>query len=171
MKTLISILLLCAASPAFAGTDHEHHKPAKVSPEFESMKALVGTWEGKTTMNGKEMPVKVEYTLTSGGTALMEKMDPGGPMEMVTVYASNGKKINATHFCAVGNQPEMALKSAKDNVFTFEMAGTKGISSKDEMHMHGVKLTLSGNTLKQEWTNFNKGKKADSATFEFTKKM
>lgn len=170
MKAFISLLVLFVASVAIAGPEHDHG-PAKVSPEFESMKALLGTWTGKSDMHGKMEELKVVYELTSGGTAIIEKMNPGGPMEMVTIYANNGKKVNATHYCAVGNQPEFALKSAKDNVFTFEMVGNKGIANKNEMHMHGVKLTVSGNTLKQEWTNYAGGKKGDTATFELTKKM
>jgi hypothetical protein len=167
---MMSIIALCSASIALAGNEHEH-APAKVSPAFESMKSLIGTWEGKTKMDGKEQDLKVTYELTSGGTAIIEKTNPGSPMEMVTVYANNGKNVHATHYCALGNQPQMALKQTKGKVFTFEMEGTKGISDKNEMHMHGVVLTLDGNKLKQEWTNYNKGKKGDIHAFELTKKM
>lgn len=170
MKTFIGLVVLCSASIAFAGNEHDH-APAKVSPAFESMKALVGTWEGKTKMDGKEQDLKVTYELTSGGTAIVEKMNPGSPMEMVTVYANNGKNVHATHYCALGNQPQMTLKQSKGNLFSFEMDGTKGISNKNEMHMHGVVLTIEGNKLKQEWTNYKDGKKGDAHAFELTKKM
>jgi hypothetical protein len=169
MRMIIGLIAFCAASIAFAG--NEHHTPAKVSPEFENMKGLLGTWEGKSTMDGKEMDVKVTYELTSGGTAIVEKMGPGTPMEMVTIYANNGKKVNATHYCAMGNQPQMTLKSAKGKQFAFEMVGTAGISNKNEMHMHGVTLTLDGSKLKQEWTNFKDGKKGEVHAFELTKKI
>lgn len=170
MKNLIAIFALLVAPIAFAGNEHDH--PAvKVSPEFENMKALVGTWEGKMQMNGKEENLKVTYQLTSGGTAIVETLNPGSPMEMVTVYANSGKRVRATHYCALGNQPEMDLKNSKENVFTFEMVGTKGIANRKEMHMHGVTLTLEGNKLKQEWTNFKDGKKGDVHTFEMTKKI
>ena len=133
------------------------------------MKALVGTWEGTTKMEGKEMPIKVTYALTSGGTALVETMGPGSPMEMITVYANRGNNVNATHFCMLGNQPEMKLKKSGGDQFVFEMDGTKGISNKKEMHMRGVTLTLTGNKLKQDWSNYKDGKKGDHAIFEFTK--
>jgi len=55
-----------------AGKDHM--APAKVSPAFEKMKGLVGTWEGKNSMHGKEETTKVIYELTSGGTAIVEKI-------------------------------------------------------------------------------------------------
>lgn len=135
------------------------------------MKALVGTWQGKNTMNGKEENTTVTYELTSNGTALVEKLGPGTPMEMVTIYANRGDKVFATHYCALGNQPEMTLKNAKNNSFTFEMTGTNGITNKNEMHMHGVTLTLNGKKLKQEWTNYKDNKKGDVMAFELTKKL
>jgi hypothetical protein len=164
---IIAIAIVFASLNVFA---HEHIVP-KTSAQFDQMKALVGTWEGKTTMNGKEEPITLTYKTTSGGTALVETMGPGTPMEMTTVYANRGKDINVTHFCVAGNQPEMKLKSATDNTWAFEMDGTKGISNKKEMHMHGVKLTLAGNKLTQEWQNWTGGKQAETAVFEFTKKQ
>ena len=169
MKLITTLFLFNLAIPAFAGS--AHNTPPKVSDSFESMKALVGTWEGTTKMAGKDVPVKVTYEMTSGGTAMVEKIMPGTDHEMITVYANRGKDVNATHFCIAGNQPEMKLKKTTPNEFTFEMVGTKGIANKNDEHMHGVTLTLIGNKLKQEWTNYKKNKKADTTVFEFTKKI
>jgi len=170
MKALIGLLVFCISLGAFAGEEHQH-TPVKVTPEFENMKGLVGTWEGKANMTGKDEPVTVTYELTSGGTALVEKLNPGTPMEMVTIYANSGKTVNATHYCAMGNQPQMTLKQSKGNTFTFEMDGTKGIANKKEMHMHAVTLSLEGNKLKQEWTDYKDGKKGGTHNFDLTKKM
>lgn len=148
-----------------------HDMPApKISKNFKDLKGLIGTWEGTTKMEGKDQPTTVTYELTSGGTAIAEKLGAGTPHEMLTVYANHGDTVEVTHFCAIGNQPQMKLKSAKNGVYEFEMEGTKGISNKNEMHMHAVKLTLAGDKLTQEWSNYNKGKKAEVAVFEFTKK-
>lgn len=165
MKAILVSLVFGLASVALA---HEH-VAAKIPPTFESLKGLVGTWEGTTTMNGKQEPVKVTYELTSGGTAIIEKLMPGTDHEMVTVYAARGNQVAATHYCAMGNQPEMKLRNSKGNTFSFEMDGTKGITDKNELHMHALTLSLEGNKLKQEWTNYNKAKKGEVATFEFTK--
>src|SRR4051812_23732263 len=148
MKFMTLTALVCFA---FSIQTFGHDLPAaKVSKDFESLKGLVGTWEGKTKMEGKEHDTKVTYELTSGGTAIAEKLGPGTPQEMLTVYANRGDKVEATHFCALGNQPQMKLKTAKDGVYEFEMDGTKGISNKNEMHMHAIKITLAGDKLTQE---------------------
>lgn len=120
MKNVLIVASLCFALPAFAGQESKdhHHAPIKISKAFEGMKALVGTWEGTTKMSGKEEPITVTYALTSGGTALVETMGPGSPHEMVTVYATRGDSVNATHFCMLGNQPVMKLKKSSDDEFT-----------------------------------------------------
>lgn len=169
MKTLFLTATLFLSLSSFAGSKHDHPAPA-LSPAFESLKSIVGVWEGTNKMSGKEEPMKVTYELTSGGTAIVEKLMPGTPHEMVTVYANRGKEVHATHFCMLGNQPVMKLKKAAGNQFVFEMDGTKGISNKNEMHMHGVTLALNGNKLKQEWTNYKDNKKGDVVVFELTKK-
>jgi hypothetical protein len=168
MRLLSIAIALCFSSNLFAGEEHAH-PPVKVSPQFENMKALVGTWKGTTKMGGKEETMKVTYELTSGGTAIIEKLMAGTPHEMITVYANRGDKVHATHFCALGNQPEMELKSAKENQFVFEMNGTRGITSKKEMYMRGVTLALNGNKLKHEWTNYKDNKKGELTVFELTK--
>ena len=114
-------------------------------------------------------PFLVTYELTSGGTALVEKLAPGTPMEMITVYANQGSQVNVTHFCMMGNQPELRLKKAEGDVFQFEMDGTHGISDKNDMHMHALTLTLHGDQLKHEWTNYKDDKKGEVMVFEFTK--
>jgi hypothetical protein len=168
MKLMTLSALICFA---FSATAFAHDMPApKVSKDFETMKGLVGTWQGTTKMNGKDEPATVTYALTSGGTAIEEKLMPGTPHEMLTVYANRGSQVEATHYCALGNQPEMKLKHAANGVYEFEMDGTKGISNKNEMHMHAIKLTMAGDKLTQEWTNYDHGKKGETATFVFTKK-
>ena len=63
--------------------------------EFDTLKKLVGKWEGTSVMAGKEEKVSVVYELTSGGTAIAERLMPGTAHEMVSMYYSEGK--NAGH--------------------------------------------------------------------------
>ena len=121
-------------------------------------------------MEGKTESVKVTYELTSGGTVLIEKLMPGTPHEMVTMYSNRGSTVSAKHYCMLGNQPEMKLKKSNSTNYQFELDGTKGISDKNEMHMHSIALSIKGNELKQEWTNYNQGKKGEVAVFQFKKK-
>lgn len=171
MKTLLTCLSLALSflRPAVAGP---HHEPPVMPKAFDFLRGLVGTWEGTTKMGEKEMPVTVIYELTSGGTAVSEKLFPGTPHEMVSMYYRNGKSLGMTHYCAVGNQqPHMEMTAASDKSLSFELKKSIGIDSLKESHMHALTLTMLGpDTLKQDWVNFEKGKKAEGTSFEFRKK-
>jgi len=164
-KILFSLIILFAPSFAFA---HPGHQPPVMPKEFETLKKLIGTWEGTTTMNGKEENMKVTYALTSGGTAIEEREFAGTPNEMVSIYHKEGKSLAMTHFCALGNQPHMAMKKATADSLAFEMTKSMGLVSPKEEHMHAVTLTFTGpDTLKQEWTHYADGKATGTVAFNF----
>lgn len=133
---------------------------------FDQLKALVGEWQNASGST------KITYTLVSGGTALMERMQPANEAEMITMYSADGDKIVVTHYCSEGNQPSMKTETLKGvaNKYSFSLISVSGLKSPDAGHMTGLVLTLvDKDHLKQEWTYWNKGKSATDA-FEFFRK-
>ena len=91
MKKLTSftmIILLGLAFGTLAAYAGENQMPGPVthSKDFDRMKELVGTWEGKVDMGKGMESLKVTYELTSAGNAIMERFAAGQSHEMVTVY-------------------------------------------------------------------------------------
>lgn len=166
---LLASILICSQT-AIANPDHDH--APKIPKALENMKQLLGTWEGKTKMGDKEHDMIVTYALTSGGTAITETLMAGTPQEMVSVYHKDGDSVAMTHYCALGNQPHMKLKTSDAKAMAFEMAKpAAGIASAKEPHMHAVTLTLHGeNTLKHDWVHYVDGKAKDTVTFNFKRK-
>ncbi|MEK6579724.1 MAG: hypothetical protein AABZ55_10895 [Bdellovibrionota bacterium] len=74
MKYLFIVFLCIASHTVFASPQHT---PPTMPKSFDTLKPLVGTWEGTTVMEGKEQKVTTVYELTSGGTALTEKFMAG----------------------------------------------------------------------------------------------
>jgi len=168
---VLAMVVLWLSPTLFAGAS-KHPAPPAMSKEFAPLKNLVGSWEGTTSVNGKPEPVTVVYELTSGGTALVEKLLPGTPQEMVSVYHKAGKSLAMTHFCMRGNQPHMQLKKATAKTLAFEVVTPVGLTSLKEGHMHGLTLTFEdSDTLKHEWVNFEKGKEVNRAVFDFKRKV
>jgi hypothetical protein len=173
MKTSIcaALVALVASASALAGNDKHHMAPPAMPSEFTKMKDLVGTWEGSSKMHGQDQTIKATYELTSGGTVLMERLMAGTPMEMVTMYHRMGKTVGATHYCMVGNKPEMKFKKGDDKSMSFEMMGTQGIGSSNEMHMHSLTLTwVDADHIRQEWVSWDKGKKQEPTVIELARK-
>jgi len=141
-------------------------KPASV--EFNQIKQLVGKWQGTSTPMGpdaKAGPVATEFHLTAAGSAIEENLMKGTPHEMVDMYTDEGGKLAMLHYCAMGNQPHMVLKSAGPHQVTLEMTSTPGIDP-NSMHMHVLALEFpDADHLTERWTNYNNGKPGDTVVF------
>jgi hypothetical protein len=160
-------LVLGAGHVAMAGLDHELSAAPASSAELSQLKKLAGKWQGTTKHgNGAEEPAAAEYKVTSGGSAVIETLFPGTPHEMVSVYHDKRGKPAMTHYCMLGNQPELELKSASGEQFDFDLASSSSIPA-TEMHMHSLAMTWNGpDHVTQVWTSFKEGQPQESTTIQ-----
>ncbi len=160
----LKITSLCATLVLAALGALNAEEPAKKadSPEFARMKTLVGTWTGKTDMGQGPVEMTIQYRLIAGGSVLEERIAAGTPHEMVSMYYDKAGKLAMTHYCVLGNRPEMALKGSDAKSITFDLdASCCAFDTKKESHMHGVVLTFDdANTITSSCTAFIDGKEA-----------
>jgi hypothetical protein len=170
-KSFVGVFLLSAIlGGVHVLKAHEEMPAAKMPAEFDKVKSLVGTWKGTTEMGGKPMEVTNTFELTSGGSAVIEKIMAGTPHEMVSVYCAEGGKMVMTHYCSMGNQPKMSLKKNSDKMMDFQMNGTSGIASAKDAHMHQMKITWKDKDhISESWTMYMDGKAQPGAVFELAR--
>jgi hypothetical protein len=146
--SFLSAILFAAVSLLHAA-DFPAFPTKKGSPEFERMKSLVGTWKGTSDMGQGPVEITSQYRILAGGSVVEERSFPGTPHEMVTMYFDNAEgKLALTHYCVMGNRPEMVLEKAEGNTFQFKFNKACGIDCAKESHMHALKLTFNdGNTI------------------------
>jgi hypothetical protein len=177
MKKIWKAGLAALAVTALLGTAQtlragdESMAAPKMPAEFDQVKALVGTWKGTADMGG-DKPANVTHTfeLTSGGSAVLEKLMVGSPKEMVSVYCSEGGKLVMTHFCSIGNQPKMSLTKTSDKELDFAVKGTAGIGSKAATHMHGLNIVWKDpDHISEQWTLYADGKAQKTSDFELAR--
>jgi len=171
----LSVLVLGGLSRlAWAVETHDMSKmpERKMPAEFVQLKSLAGTWTGKSKMHGdKGQNIKVVYSLTAGGSAILERLFPGTPGEMVSVYHVEDGKVCMTHYCALGNAPKMTLKGSTKDSLSFEMKGKDGIASEKEPHMHALTIAWKDkNHIATNWTSYQDGKASPCSTFNLTRK-
>jgi hypothetical protein len=143
MKTPIaSVCAMLLLGSALGLKAAETPAPKPSSPEFERLKALVGTWEGKTDMGQGPIDITMHYRLLAGGTVLEERVFEGTPNEMISMYYDQGGKLALTHYCIMGNRPGMLLKSADSKSLKFDFDKTCGINPTKESHMHALTITF-----------------------------
>jgi len=144
--------------------------PYKGSQPFESMKSLAGEWEGAKVSGEKEEPVNVEYKVTSNGSTIIETLFPGTQYEMITVYHEKGGKLSMTHYCSIGNQPQMDLVKADGKDLKFAFSKSNDIDVAKEGHMHDLTLTMVDNDhLIHNWTMYQKGKEGGVTTLKLAR--
>src|SRR5258708_30008613 len=161
-KIIASLAIaLCMACPTSAREKAEH-KEHPGSPALDRFAQLAGEWVGKGTHGDAEHEARVVYKVTSGGSAVVETLDPGGEHEMITVIHADGDSLLLTHYCMLGNQPQMKAKpKAGESKVAFEFVKATNLKSDKDMYMRNVTFTfVDKDTLKTEWTHYNDGKDA-----------
>ncbi|PYT07009.1 MAG: hypothetical protein DMF60_08010 [Acidobacteria bacterium] len=124
---------------------------------FEQLTSLVGEWKG--VKDGAKM--KLVYTLTADGSALMEEFRPEKGPVMITMFTVNEDRLIATHYCSAGNQPQMtteAITEPNTKRLAFSLVRVTGLTTPEDWHNTGlVVLREDKDHLTQEWTYQFKG--------------
>jgi hypothetical protein len=140
----VALLLVGLVALAAQAQDKNAMKASAVpnTPEWQKLCSLVGNWEGFVEEGGKKTPATVEVRMTGDGSTIMHVMGRGTPMEMVTMFHPDGKRLLATHYCAAHNQPRMALVPAPGpNRVAFDFVDGTNIAPGDT-HITGVVITF-----------------------------
>lgn len=169
MRTLLCLYAVLALPGAYAETGPKAGTPP--SKEFQRVKTFVGDWKGEAEMTGKMETVTTSFRLTSGGSAIVETMGEGTEHEMVNVYHDVGGKLVMTHYCAMGNAPQMMLTSSDDKSMKLAAVKANGIDPKTSPHMHSLEYSMpDADHLEATWTSANMGKEHDKPmTFRYAR--
>jgi hypothetical protein len=155
---------------ALAG-DPSHPMPShEGSKELQKIKALEGTWSGTSVMGEMTHDASVIYAVTAAGSAVVETLHPGSPMEMVSVYHDTDGGLAMTHYCALGNQPYMVQSDSTKNSITLTLSKDAAIDVGTEEHMHGVTMKFIGkDKLEATWIHYKDGAEAGEVKATLTR--
>jgi hypothetical protein len=172
MNRIVASLVLALAACALGAQAQPDKKGPDKNAGLEQFKQLAGEWVGKGKHGDMDHDIRVVYKVTSGGSAVVETIDPGTEHEMVTVIHADGDALLLTHYCMLGNQPHMkATPKAGDSKVAFEFVKATNLKSDKDPYIRSATFTfVDKDTLKTEWTHFNDGKEAGKAVFELKRK-
>jgi hypothetical protein len=163
-RIAVSLVVLLAALAA--------HAQSGTQQSFDSIKALAGSWEGKTQMSD---PVQVSFRLTAGGSAVMSEivshMD-GKSDDMITMFNMDGNRLLLTHYCEAGNQPRMKASASEDGkTLTFDFVDATNLTAAQPGHMQRVIFSfIDANHHVEEWHFATGNGKEIVQTFDLQKK-
>jgi hypothetical protein len=120
----------------------------------------------------------ISFKVVGKGSAVQENLLPGTGKEMVTMYHCNDFKdcsqVQATHYCAKQNQPELVLDTANttSNVIAMACDMNTPLCGYVEGHVHMIKHELSqdNNHLKTTYTIYKDGKFEKNSIYHFIRK-
>ena len=89
----------------------------------------------------------------------------------MTVYHDKSGKLSMTHYCSIGNQPEMDLIKAEGNTLSFVLSPhSADINVAQDGHMHGLVITMIDNDhLLHDWTMYKDGTSGGHTTLKLTR--
>jgi hypothetical protein len=167
LRLVVALLgMMVVAGSSAARASEEHH-----SAEFERLKSLAGVWEGQSS-DAKESKdvVRIEYSVTAGGNAVIEKLAVGSPYEMVSVYYDDHGKLQMTHYCAAGNRPELELTHSSSDRLEFSLSPRSTVDL-NSMHIHELVVAFNdADHITETWTGWLDGKKQKGSVFVLSRK-
>ena len=169
----VLVLLACATTPSVGEVKKPPAADGDKASRLELFKQLAGEWVGTATPALKDAPeVHVKYKVTAGGSAVVETLFPGTEHEMVSVIHRDGDDLLLTHYCMLGNQPQMKAAARGDGKkIEFKFVRATNLKSEKDMHMHDATFTfVDKDTVKTEWTHFMDGKAAGQVVIELKRK-
>lgn len=169
VPALAATFAIAMAAPSLAETPASAPTPRVA---FDQLKALLGQWQGHV-MTADGPATTVTYELTANGSAVVEKLFPGTPHEMMSVYYIDGNDLVLTHYCAIGNQPRMKLvkTGANPTTMTFDFTGGTNLVAATDTHIHGGSIRiLDGGRLEEDWSVYTKGQQTASHRFFLARK-
>jgi hypothetical protein len=144
-----------------------------VGSSFDRLKKLAGDWQLANPKDEATRGKIVErFRLTAGGSAVVETHFPGDEHEMVTIYHRDGDQLLLTHYCHLGNQPQMRARTGdgKDEL-VFEFAGGSNLNPAKDAHMHNCRIRfVDADHIQGEWELYADGKSAGKHTFDLVRK-
>ena len=132
---MIAALALAFAVAAPAGKQGEGEAAAAA---FTRMTALVGEWRNAER---PDSALRIRFSLTAGGTVLVEEWRRGTEPHSLTLYHRDGAQLIATHYCPQGNQPRLRFASSGTKLsFRYRDATDLGAN---ESHLHDLAFDLT----------------------------
>ena len=134
MKNFLLLITLIFATSLSAKTDPN---------DLDALKELKGKWSGTLERtNGTSDDFKLEYKITSNGSALLEE-SLTGEVEMLTIFNFQNNELLLTHYCALQNKPVSVLETNSNGKYTFKTDFERsGLTTKKDTFVTSWKIDL-----------------------------
>lgn len=154
----MSALIILSAMVAAAAT-------APAVGAFDQLKQLAGVWRNASN---PASPLRIRFTLTAGGTVLVESWERAGQPHSLTLYHRDGDLLIATHYCPQGNQPRIMLTGTDGARLSFSFRDATDLTP-DESHLHDLSFDLTDPEHPVRSETYRQGAKAETTALNLAR--
>ena len=176
LKQLALPLVAALAVGTSPGMADMARTPADV---FDQLRTLEGSWasaaeqvSGDPHEEEAAPESRFDFSISAGGTVVMETMSAGTPHEMINMYHMDGDDLVLTHYCAGGNQPTMKLdrEALAEGKTQFAFTGGTNLDPAVDNHIHSVALSWQEDgSVAADWTSWGGGEENAVMHFVLTR--
>jgi hypothetical protein len=131
MRSCALLFVLALFSPAARGQVADR--------AFAGLQRIAGNWQASVGTRGAI--IRLNLRAISNDSAVVETFTTPTGRETLTIFHLDGNRLLATHYCAQGNQPRLALDSnSKSTEMTFRFVDATNLKSQSDAHL--VRLVL-----------------------------
>ena len=130
--------MIAAALALVLAAPSEQPSEAQAAAAFTQLKTLVGDWRNAER---RDSALRIRFSLTAGGTVLVEEWRRGTEPHSLTLYHRDGAQLLATHYCPQGNQPRLTLASSGARL-SFRYRDATDLTP-NESHLHDLAFDLT----------------------------
>lgn len=138
---------------------------AAPASDFDRLTPLVGHWRG-TGEGGRVIDIR--YSLISNGSALVEDWTSPRGNRTMTAYYRDGRKVLATHFCAQGNQPRLALAPTPGSRLRFTFRDATNLA-RGGSHLHDFWIEVRPDGTMRRAEIYRAGDKTEAEEMTLTR--
>jgi hypothetical protein len=168
---LLASVVVTLITLAPAPSADESTKGISAKAAFDILKSFAGKWQGTLQEKAKGPEATVIYRTTANGSVVLESLFPGTDHEMLTAYHLDGDRLVLTHYCAMSNQPRMAMsQKSTSRELVFDFVGGSNLKPETDTHMHSGVIRITGkDSIECDWEIFQDGKKIANNRFFLTR--
>ncbi len=187
IKYVLNTCIVClflALSNAWAETTSLDHYKTLTQLKGDWMLSPANEQEGGATKKGPAAKLigtdntAISFKVIGKGSTMQENLLPDTGKEMATMYHCNNFKdcsnVQAKHYCAKQNQPELTLDTANttDSIIAMTCDMDTPLCNSVEGHVHMIKHELSQDNkhLKTTYTVYKDGKFSKNSIYHFNRK-
>lgn len=139
--------MIAAALALALAAPPEQPGDTQAAAAFTQLKALVGDWRNA---DRPDSALRIRFSLTAGGTVLVEEWRRGTEPHSLTLYHRDGAQLLATHYCPQGNQPRLQLTGSGPTLRFAYRDATDLAPSESHLHHLAFDLTDPAHPVRRE---------------------